>query len=74
MQVDNFIKKGNLYRHYDSIDKNSIVSIVIALESEGKISWKDNSEFDFYPDYIAILKNDKVEYAYKEDLEEIINV
>lgn len=66
------IEIGKLYRYVDSLRGENTLYIVIALESEETFSWKDESLEDcsLY-DLVAILKNDVLEYAWTQDLEEI---
>ena len=66
------IEKGKLYKLIDSLKGDNTVYFVIALDSEEIFSWKNESIEDcsLY-DLVAILKNDVLDYAWTQDLEEI---
>ena len=65
------IEKGKLYRYVDTLRGDKSVYFVIALDSEEVISWKNEIELCALYDLVAILKNDVLDYAWTQDLEEI---
>ena len=66
------ILEGKLYKFVDTLRGDNNVYFVIALESEEVFSWKSESPEDcsMY-DLVAILKNNTLDYAWTQDLEEI---
>tara|TARA_B100000902_G_C26890946_1_gene707328 strand:- start:179 stop:400 length:222 start_codon:yes stop_codon:yes gene_type:complete len=71
--MHDYIRKGNLYKFVDTLrGEDNNLYIVIALESEEVFSWKNESPEDcsIY-DLVTILKNDVLDYAWTQDLEEI---
>jgi hypothetical protein len=66
------IEKGKLYKLIDTLREDNAVYFIIALDSEEIFSWKNEITEDcsLY-DLVAILKNDMLDYAWTQDLEEI---
>ena len=65
------ILEGKLYRYVDTLRGDKSVYFVIALDSETVFSWKNEIELCALYDLVAILKNDVLDYAWTQDLEEI---
>ena len=67
-----YISEGKLYKFVDTLRGDKKIYFVIALESEEVFSWKSESPEDcsMY-DLVAILKDDVLDYAWTQDLEEI---
>ena len=65
------ILEGKLYRYVDTLRGDKSVYFVIALDSEEVFSWKNEIELCALYDLVPILKNDVLDYAWTQDLEEI---